>query len=59
MGKYSNINFIAIKNGTECPKEYNKNCGRIDTLNQQLCIKENKKCNSGCIIYYKQPKVYF
>ena len=33
-----------IKNGTECPKEYNKNCGRIDTLNQELCIKENEKC---------------
>ena len=33
-----------IKKGTECPKEYNKNCGRIDTLNQELCIKENEKC---------------
>ena len=33
-----------IKNGKECPKEYNKNCGRIDTLNQELCIKENEKC---------------
>ena len=33
-----------IKQGTECPKEYNKNCGRIDTLNQELCIKENEKC---------------
>ena len=33
-----------IENGTECPKEYNKNCGRIDTLNQELCIKENEKC---------------
>ena len=33
-----------IKNGAECPKEYNKNCGRIDTLNQELCIKENEKC---------------
>ena len=33
-----------IKNGTECPKEYNKNCGRIDTLNQELCIEENEKC---------------
>ena len=33
-----------IKNGTECPKEYKKNCGRIDTLNQELCIKENEKC---------------
>ena len=33
-----------IKNGKECPKEYNKNCGRIDTLNQELCITENEKC---------------
>ena len=33
-----------IKQGTECPKEYNKNCGRIDTLNQELCIKEKQKC---------------
>ena len=33
-----------IKNGTECPKEYNKSCGRIDTLNQKLCIKENENC---------------
>ena len=33
-----------IKQGTECPKEYNKNCGKIDTLNQELCIKENEKC---------------
>ena len=33
-----------IKNGTDCPKEYNKNCGRIDTLNQELCIEEYKKC---------------
>ena len=32
-----------IKNGTKCPKEYNKTCGRIDTLNQELCIKENEK----------------
>ena len=33
-----------IKNGTQCPEEYKKNCGRIDTLNQELCIKENDKC---------------
>ena len=33
-----------IKNGTECPEEYKKNCGRIDTLNQELCIKEDEKC---------------
>ncbi len=33
-----------ISNGTECPEEYKKNCGRIDTLNQELCIKEDEKC---------------
>ena len=33
-----------IKNGTQCPEEYKKKCGRIDTLNQELCIKENDKC---------------
>ena len=33
-----------IKKGTECPEKYKKNCGRIDTLNQELCIKENEKC---------------
>ena len=33
-----------IKQGTECPKEYNKNCGKVDTLNQELCIKEDEKC---------------
>ena len=33
-----------IKKGEECPSEYKKNCGRIDTLEQELCIKENEKC---------------
>ena len=33
-----------IKNGTQCPEGYKKKCGRIDTLNQELCIKENEKC---------------
>ena len=33
-----------ISNGTECPEEYKTNCGRIDTLNQELCIKEDEKC---------------
>ena len=48
---YKNISYLSllnngqiIKNGAECPKEYKKNCGRIDTLNQELCIKENEKC---------------
>ena len=42
--KYLLNNGQIIKNGTECSKENNKNCGRIDTLNQELCIKENEKC---------------
>ena len=33
-----------IKKGTKCPSEYPKNCGRIDTLEQELCIKEDEKC---------------
>ena len=33
-----------IKNGTECPVEYIKNCGRIDNLEQELCIKDTEKC---------------
>ena len=33
-----------IENGTECPNRYKKNCGRIDTLNQELCIEENENC---------------
>ena len=33
-----------IKKGEECSSEYNKNCGRLDTLEQELCIKENEKC---------------
>ena len=37
-------NLQIIKKGTECPSEYKKNCGRIDTLEQELCIKENEKC---------------
>ena len=33
-----------IKNGSKCPSEFNKNCGRLDTLEQELCIKENEAC---------------
>ena len=33
-----------IKKGESCPQEYNKNCGTIDTLEQQLCIKSTDKC---------------
>ena len=33
-----------IKKGTECPREFNKNCGKIDTLEQELCIKDTQNC---------------
>ena len=33
-----------IKNGSECPSEYPKNCGKLDTLDQELCIKDIEKC---------------
>ena len=33
-----------IKNGEDCPGDYEKNCGIIDTLEQKLCIKKNEKC---------------
>ena len=79
-GKYFCYNFISykdllnngqiIKQGTECPKEYNKNCGRIDTLNQELCINENEKCplydigigeppDNISYIYNKESNIYY
>ena len=33
-----------IKNGSVCPSDFPKNCGKLDTLKQELCIKENGKC---------------
>ena len=33
-----------IKKGSECPSEYPKNCGKFDTLEQELCIKVNENC---------------
>ena len=33
-----------IKKGEQCPSAYQKNCGRLDTLEQELCIKEDEKC---------------
>ena len=33
-----------IKNGEDCPGGYEKNCGIIDTIGQNLCIKKNEKC---------------
>ena len=48
---YKHISYIdllnkgqIIKNGSECPSEYPKNCGKLDTLKQELCIKDNEKC---------------
>ena len=59
-----------IKHGEECPIEYNKNCGRIDTLNQELCIKKNEKCplydigigeppDNISYIYNKDSNIYY
>ena len=59
-----------IKKGSECPLEYHKNCGRLDTLEQELCIKENEKCplydigignksNDKNYIYDEISKVYY
>ena len=33
-----------IKKGEECPSGFPKNCGRLDTLEQELCIGSNEKC---------------
>ena len=33
-----------IKNGSECPQKYHKNCWKLDTLEQELCIQENENC---------------
>ena len=33
-----------IKKGETCPQEYQKNCGILDTLEQELCIKNEDKC---------------
>ena len=33
-----------IKKGKECPLNYSQNCGKIDTLEQELCIKDTDKC---------------
>ena len=48
---YKHISYInllnngqIIKNESECPSEFPKNCGKLDTLEQELCIKENEKC---------------
>ena len=48
---FKNISYInLLKNGqiikkkSKCPSEYPKNCGRLDTLEQELCIKEYDFC---------------
>ena len=33
-----------IKKGERCPQQYENNCGIIDTLEQELCIKNGEKC---------------
>ena len=33
-----------IKKEEKCEGEYSKDCGKIDTLNQHLCIKDTEKC---------------
>ena len=33
-----------IKNGETCPQQYQQKCGIIDTLKQELCIKNGDKC---------------
>ena len=42
--KESLHNGQIIKKGETCPGNYNKNCGTIDTLEQQLCIKNGDNC---------------
>ena len=59
-----------IKKGDECPSQYPKNCGRLDTLEQELCIKNTDKCplydlgfgeqtDSDNYIYDKDANVYY
>ena len=33
-----------IKKGDKCPSKFKKNCGRLDTLEQELCINETENC---------------
>ena len=43
---YKNLlnNGQVIKKGEKCPSAYSKNCGTLDTLEQELCINNNDKC---------------
>ena len=67
---YRNLlrNGQIIKKGTECPSQYSKNCGRIDTLNQELCIEEGNNCplsdvgidqNYDSENYYYENNIYY
>ena len=42
--KYLLYNGQIIPKGGQCPSEYEKNCGTIDTLEQELCIDKRDKC---------------
>ena len=42
--KYLLYNGQIIKKGEQCPQKYNKTCGTIDTLKQELCIKNEENC---------------
>ena len=39
-----NFFVINIYHIEKCPLEYSQNCGRLDTLEQELCIKYADKC---------------
>ena len=58
-----------IKKNETCGNEYEINCGIIDTLEQQLCIKSNEKCplydigigemNNENYEYIKDANIYY
>ena len=59
-----------IKKEEKCDKEYPKDCGIIDTLNQHLCIKDTDSCpindirigkNSDSFLFYyhKDSNIYY
>ena len=74
---YKNISYIELlKNGqiikkeSKCPSEYPKNCGILDTLEQELCIKKNENCplydigignksDDDNYIYNKNSNIYY
>ena len=57
-----------IKKGEQCSGKYNKNCGVIDTLGQELCIEEGNNCplsdvgidqNYDSENYYYENNIYY